>query len=192
MKCKNCGNELKDLSRFCPYCGVRLRAENTKPAHRVGGDIYTRPSISSHDIKVGGWIIVFCIIITITIPASIYSDLSEYLNAPAKYGIDEESRLYRGLGVSRMALLFVGFYSFFSGVAIWSGSRNGKKIAIAFLLTYPSSTIVFNLVSLELIKGAGSATVGLELVREIIVSVTFSAIWLAYFRWSERVKVTYG
>lgn len=193
MKCENCNISVSESCNFCPNCGARITKAAVLEASATA--IQNAPEqaskAASGKVKVGGWIIVFCIFITIIFPISSCSNFSEITRAPATYGIDTESQIYRALEINGLAILLIGIYSLFSGLAIWTGSPNGRRIAVVFLIAYPVSVTVFNFIAIEMLKGTGSGAIGVELLKGIIGSLMFSAIWLAYFKWSKRVKATY-
>lgn len=194
MKCESCDITFSEPFNFCPSCGGRvtktLALETTATTPQAESAIDAAPP--SRKVKAGGWIVVFCIFITIVFPITSCSNISEITRSPITYGIDAESPVYKALAVNAFLFLIIGIYSFFSGLAIWTGSPSGRRIAYVFLIVYPISVIAANLIAIDMMKGTGSGAIGIELLRGIVRALIFSAIWLAYFKWSKRVKATYS
>ena len=194
MRCENCDITFSEPFNFCPNCGgcVTKAVAVEATAKTTQAEPATDAATPSRKVRAGGWIIVFCIFITIVFPISSCSNFSEITRSPITYGIDKESSVYQALGVNAFSFLIIGVYSFFSGLAIWTGSPNGRRIAYVFLIIYPISAIASNLTAIEIMKGTESGAIGIELLKGIVGALIFSAIWLAYFKWSKRVKATYS
>lgn len=196
MKCQTCSSFSTGESKFCSNCGAPMPRSNEPNQQATPAQEATaiNPALTTEKrrVKVGGWIVVFCIIITILFPLSSCTNFSEYSNAPLKHGIDRTSVVYHAVGLNAFGFLFIGIYAFVAGCRIWRGSPDGRRIAIVFLIVYPVAACVINFIAIEMLKGTGSGVIGVELLRGIVGSIIFSLIWLSYFKWSKRVRETYS
>lgn len=192
MNCPICSADVDKGYRFCPRCGEHIvGALGLEDASKKLASSGSEAGELSKKAGVRGWLLVFCVLITIVFPISSCSGFSEVMSAPTKYGVDADSQAYKAISLSASVSGLVGFFGFLAGVAMWVGSPGGRLIALVFLVLYPISITVSNLSAIEMMKGTDSGDVGLELLRGIIGAFIFSAIWIPYFIWSKRVKNTY-
>ncbi|WP_082112972.1 DUF2569 family protein [Pseudoxanthomonas suwonensis] len=185
INCQKCNAQILDSSKFCAACGNQVdRAGNLNVSTSV-----QRPAA----VRVGGWLTLFCILLTVIFPLSSCSGMAEYSDLATKHGVSADSPLYAAIGQNAFGGAIAGIYAFIVGLRIWTGSPNGRRIAITFLVIYPLITFLFNVIALSMLGDAqGSGEIRVALISSILGSFLFSAIWLPYFKWSKRVKATYA
>ncbi len=174
-----------DEAKICLSCGHTLPVSDKTGQHK-----HEEQTIPTR-VRVGGWLTLFCVLLTIVFPLVALSGIGSAtdLSAP-RSGVDKD--IASVTIVSALGHLFVAGYAFFCGLSIWRGSPYGKKKAQVFLILYPVITFFFNsagLFGFDDAKGIGS--VRIDLALDIFWKITFSSIWLFYFRYSKRVKMTY-
>ena len=91
MKCSNCGNEMSDAAKFCPYCGtaVAVSAESTDTS-AGNGSVYENEFRSGNtDIPETSREIIHS------------SEVNDQRSEPLSYGAPEQKR---GMGIAGMVL----------------------------------------------------------------------------------------
>jgi len=86
-------------------------------------------------------------------------------------------------------------YGFVVGCAVWSGSKDGRKLAKQYLLVRLIGFIGIEAIALmmmsslpsEMLKAGAASMLG-----AVIGQSAFSLVWWFYFKKSKRVKNTYG
>jgi len=143
---------------------------------------------------VGGWLVFFCIGLTILGPlfslGQMVSGWEQAQPAFSRFPTIKSVLIWENLGSSALLI-----YGFIVGCMIWSGSPQGRHIARRFLLIRLFGFIGVELVALlmmsslpsEVVAGGIGGVVG-ALFREGV----YFTIWWLYFKKSKRVRNTYG
>ncbi|PIQ37372.1 MAG: hypothetical protein COW59_07555 [Lysobacterales bacterium CG17_big_fil_post_rev_8_21_14_2_50_64_11] len=151
--------------------------------------------MSSHErVKVGGWLTLFCVLLTIIFPLAALGGMSNAIDL-SKPGSGIDQYVAGALSINAFTGFVFGVYSFFCGLTIWRGSRDGKREAYTYLIIYPIAFLFVNsflLLRLEDINGLGVVQVQFALISDIFSKILFSLVWILYFRFSKRIKHTYG
>jgi len=143
---------------------------------------------------VGGWLLFFCIQLVILGPlfssGKLYNEweLSQpvFENYPALRNVV----LFENIG---SALLLA--YGFFAGLSIWKGESNGRKVARIYLLFRLFGMVLIEFIALVMMGDLPSVV--LESVFAALAGVAFREgvyflVWWLYFKFSKRVRNTYG
>ena len=187
MFCARCGQQIPEASEVCPLCGQQTTLKldpipAVAPALAQPRSPYAFVTIPQ-DLGprgVGGWLLFYCIGLTILAPGVTLLQLS-FLLRLMKLGnyeyLLEFSRVFYGLVV---------------GIFLWM-----KRPLALFLLRvyFIAVAAILLLTGLRLIAVALRPHSPLALVREItalIAQTIIPALWFAYFHKSERVRNTYG
>ena len=179
MFCARCGQNIPDDSAFCQICGRRASLDLTPtpvPPAAVPNNPY--PSIPQNfgPSGVGGWLLLYCS----------YSMLGLF------YGF---LLLTRPLRLQNPAYLLAAIRLLYGGVVgifLWT-----KHSIALFLLRIYFVVIgvellfdILRLVSLAVQRHTSPFT--MTNFDSTMLAVSMSVAWLAYFRYSVRVRNTYG
>jgi hypothetical protein len=184
------------MAQDCPKCGI-VSPDGTR-ACGCGYDFVAevvRPELARPDVryrKVGGWLLLFCVGLTILGPlrtlvalAKSYADLAAYQTKFS--GLAMVVIVDMGLSAALMAL------AIHAGVRLWTIRPGAVQTAKRFLLW----VLGYHAIAAILPFTAGLPP---EANREMLRAVSFEvaggviwvAIWYAYLSRSKRVKATYG
>lgn len=142
------------------------------------------------DYGVRGWLKAFCVILVIVFPItalSAFSDAMDY-HQSIGYANDPVSGVKYIVAVGSG---FMAFWSFISGIIIWRGSPDGKRVALFFLSIYPIIAALTAFAAAKAIDTDGYASLKINLAMYVLVKLAFSAIWISYFLRSRRIKGLY-
>lgn len=141
--------------------------------------------------EVGGWLLLFCIALTIISPlrtlynlVSSYNELEEYFTVFPSI----KNLLYID-GFLSIALMFL---SVRAGIALWQMKRGAVKMGKDYLLYFLGYTLIAAMLPfmIGLPTVANDAMVP-EVIKGAIQSVVYFTIWYTYLNVSKRVKDTY-
>jgi len=142
--------------------------------------------------KVGGWLLLFCLSLTIFSPLLTiimllisYSEVSQYF--------------YRFPGLMHITVidtvlsLALTIFSIYAGIALWSIKRNAVRIAKTYLLVFLGYVIVaVFLPFLADLPSAANEVMIAEGLKGAFRSFIYFFIWFSYLNKSKRVKATYS
>lgn len=170
MLCPTCAQPVQGSERFCNYCGGALAG--TAPA-AAGA---TAPAASGELRGVGGWLLLFCIWVTI------FSPLMELRVLPYLRYLGDNWMLLVSLGVTVFGIV--------TGVQLW----RVKPQALVLLRLYFGGVLTMAVLSIFLFFRAthGEMLGGIWVFGGWLRTFLFLGIWIAYFRVSKRVRNTYG
>ncbi len=180
MFCARCGEQIPDASKICPLCGRETSIQIEPPAPlpttshpRVAA--LTFPVVIGPS-GVGGWLLLFCVVLTILAPLPILMRASSGWRLIPRYSFNDLRVLY-GIVV---------------GGALWLK----QPVSLMLLRIYfiiAAATAVLSV--LNLIATALRMHVSLFLMPNFTPALEYVGIillWFAYFRKSVRVRNTYG
>jgi hypothetical protein len=132
--------------------------------------------------SVGGWLLFFCVVLTLVLPISIvYQMITVLQSAP-----DVASFIYA------LVYLAVAVFSFASGLLLWRARPNAVTTAKLFLLAQVAFALALYIKSL-LASGANSPDSAQSLAMGILIRpVLFAIVWYSYLTKSKRVQATYS
>lgn len=143
---------------------------------------------------VGGWLILFCILIVFIGPL-----LTLGHRASAWEKLQPAFELYPCLKtatiVDNCGTAAILLYGFIIGIMIWNGNKSGPRLARSYLVLRLVGIITFKFIALRLMNNIppDSFTVALgTTIGECIPEVLFFLIWWLYFKKSKRVRNTYA
>ncbi len=141
---------------------------------------------------VKGWLLFFCISLTILDPAAAVINLS--LVVTISRPLFEKSpallRLVTVSGACTIALALLGIYA---GLSMWKVLPNAVKAARLYLM----SVFYYSIFAIYLPNLVGMTGDSLKELKDAslvnnIRTILYIAIWYVYLRISKRVKATYG
>lgn len=142
---------------------------------------------------VGGWLLWFCIGLTIIGPlmsfSSMYGDWIELTDVFEIVPLFKTALLIENLG-----FIIITTVGMIIGIKIWSGYPKGKTIAKNYLLFRLTGVIVVELIAIAILRNFSEEV--LSSVIEGVIGVFFKEgiiflIWWTYFKKSKRVRNTY-
>jgi hypothetical protein len=179
--CARCGEQIPDASETCPLCGREASLQIDPPAplpavsHPQSAAL-TLPAITGLS-GVGGWLLVFCIMLTVLAPLAVLFPVVALRRIPSNYFMPELVRVLYGVIV---------------GIVLWSR----QAIALMMLRIYFVVLVVtLGLAWLRLIAASLQSHTPVFLLPVFAPVLTYtggSILWFVYFRKSVRVKNTYG
>ena len=192
--CKRCGNQLAPGAKYCSRCGIHLVPESEVPEHDRNEEIGYPASADQNPIGIGGWLLLFCVGLTIIGP--LYSCC--WINANwqiTQIKFDHMPNLKLAAVWENAGMLALVVYGFVVGLMIWRGNANGREIAKKYLIIRLLSFILIEIVTIMLLgsKPHHSFTVvNYGVACPAIGEIFYFLIWWLYFKKSIRVRNTYG
>jgi zinc-ribbon domain len=179
MFCPHCGTQVAATNRYCRSCGGNLGLPSSRGvgSYAVAGDPQAIPAAHDAEIRgVGGWLLFFCVILTVLGPIAFVSDIS---------GEHFFLSVLRGL---------ITIFAVVVGINLWSVSER----ALGLLRAYFAVAAVYGLLLLAVTLFSAFARPEQNLLESIgrpsfrLLKLAFLAAWYAYFHSSRRVRSTYG
>lgn len=192
--CASCGNSVMSSMRMCPECGGRsfgptppAQVNNLgSQANHPASSSQPLPPLSGIQAGVKGWLLLFCISLTIITPLFSAAGISrewvdgqQYLDLP---GFRE------ALFFEITVFSFFALYSVFTGVQLWQVKPNAVRNAKRFVLL---QAVVAVAVPLILAPMLGVSFIEVDGLRSTVHGLIYMAIWYPYLLKSKRVKATY-
>jgi len=172
MFCAKCGQEISESTELCPQCGQAAKVQLALQPDTV------KPKLKD----VGGWLLFFCVSLTILSP------VSALLSLP---------RLALAQDISPLIivpLILIGF-SAFVGINVWMVAKRAMMWLKAYFITLGGTALFAIAYFATLFLSADEEASGVELLRTIfpyLRVLTWVVIWAIYFHKSKRVKATFG
>jgi len=143
---------------------------------------------------VGGWLVFFCVGLTILAPPSTLGLMAIAWDL-AQPALSKFPTIKSALILDNLASSAILIYGFIVGCIIWSGSPQGRDIARRFLLIRLFVFIGLAVVAL-LIMGDLPSEVIAGKIGGVVVALfregVYFTIWWLYFKKSKRIRNTYG
>jgi hypothetical protein len=194
MFCARCGQQIPDACDICPLCG-RESTLKVDPPPAISGPaavaapgqiqwpdetVAINPPARRPDLRgVGGWLLIYCELLTILAPAFflLFYWFALKLHPRRFSGITDLARVAFGMIV---------------GIFLWARRSGALTLLNIYFLVLAVSIVLF---------GLESYFYGLRLHRSFFLSLQFKSLvlnmgvtilWFAYFKRSVRVRNTYG
>jgi hypothetical protein len=143
---------------------------------------------------VGGWLLLFCVLLTIIGPA-----VSVFLYSAELARIQENWGGFQAIPTFHLIVDVAGLaltaFAVYAGIALWAIKPNAVRTAKTFLIAAFAFNTITDLASLSLgtsvLFWAPTPTVG-STVTDLATNAISFVIWFTYLKESERVKATYG
>ncbi|MBI2679031.1 MAG: hypothetical protein HYX28_09640 [Candidatus Koribacter versatilis] len=181
MLCPTCAQPAQGSERFCNYCGTELAtAPPVAPAApaeaasaAVAPAMSTQPQAS--ELRgVGGWLLLFCIWITVIDPL---------------WDLRLVFYLHYGFQVPLLLSFGLTLYGVVTGIQLWIGA----KAALVFLRVYFAAVLLLSLWGfVTSFRETHAVGFNFWLITAWFRVAAFLAVWVTYFRVSVRVRATYG
>ncbi|MCX5769525.1 MAG: DUF2569 family protein [Candidatus Hydrogenedentes bacterium] len=143
---------------------------------------------------VGGWLLFFCICLTIIGPIGYLATLGNAWEE-TKDVVKDYPSFRTALLVTSIGCAILAVYGIYIGCTIWGGSPNGRKLAKQFLLTSLVVSIGLTLFCFFAIRYFPTVffnAMAVEYVKSTVGTCMWFFIWWSYFKKSKRVRNTYG
>jgi hypothetical protein len=194
MFCARCGQQIPDASELCPLCGqpASINLPPPKPVqHEAMAPVVTPVSVLADqrpiDPKlkgVGGWLLFFCVAITILTPLGWVGRLT------ANKSFDLDAAIY-------LAVVVLGMIT---GLFCWIESPHAIPLLRAYFIVLCAVAVLSLIGAFAAMQDAGadaepgSAVDGSSMVAFFgsLRMLIFALLWSTYFHKSERVRATFG
>ncbi len=159
----------------------------------------TNPTVTTGTVLggpkgVGGWLIFFCVALTILGPLfSIGQMVSTWEESEPAFG--RFPSIKSAMILENFGLVALLIYGFILGCIIWGGNPKCKKLAKQYLLIRLFGFFGIELVAIMIIADLPSEVLAAGVGGVIgagFREVLFFLIWWFYFKKSKRVRNTYG
>jgi hypothetical protein len=167
MYCTVCGRETSRLINYCSSCGYRLNSPREMRSATVP-PVYSEAHDQAEPLKgIGGWLMFFCIVVTVAAPLVLFIDWHADLMAFVRT-----------------------MFGLVTGVMVWSV----RPSALSWLRGYFAIAIVTRIGALILFSTSSYASSSLwfEQFTGHLIALFVTMAWIAYFLFSARVKATLG
>jgi len=147
----------------------------------------------SHEIPVGGWILVLCFVLVVSYPAISLYHIFRY-TIPNLFDSHVPIRAVVLLSVYAVVFIPMAVFSVVAGLRLWLAKPDAVSFARRYLLTYLSANIGYFVVWVLWIliaRPSGAVSVA-EMGWGYVVGPTlFVALWYSYLERSQRVRETF-
>jgi hypothetical protein len=170
-------------------------AQDWKPIYTISEFSFAHvpPPVNKGPTGVGGWLLFFCISLTILRPVFIFVRMSVAWDK-AQPAFQQFPSLESALTFENFGSAALGVYGLFVGSAIWNGDSRGKRLAIQFLIVQFSGLVVIELLTLAMLPSMSPA-ISNAAISQGVLGVVWNGVgnflWLLYFKFSKRVRNTY-
>jgi hypothetical protein len=198
MLCGKCGAPNPNSRAFCKSCGSSLwptlKAKALVETNTVAGGAPSltqtevasvqRPSISLEEPSVDfsgfngvrGWLLFYCISITVIGPLFLLAEVAESKNVPS---------IAFGLALAVLSI--------YTGVGLWKRKTSALRWLKVYFLVNLALAALCLAASIILRKGYLERDLSINPLVDVSLRIVSSVIiWWAYFKKSKRVKATYG
>jgi hypothetical protein len=206
VKCRYCGEWLEPgaqptesdsaskLSAATPV--LSLQPSTAKPADPILTDepLRTKMRKKTALVGVGGWLLWFCIALTIGGPILAAFEIENNWSKGQQV-FDRFPAVKTAVLFENWSTVAIVLYGFIVGCLIWNRAPYGKRIAKQYLLIRLVTFFVVEAVVVPNISGLPDAVANAVIagaIPEFLKSVIFTVVWWLYFQRSVRVKNTYG
>ena len=137
---------------------------------------------------VKGWLLVFCIVLTILWPSwKLYSLITSYIETQPSFGSLSGWIFYvDGFFKTVLIILSVG-----AGIALWSVRPKAVPIAKNYLLIFLAYTFITVLLPFIASGSEVHEEMVVDKMKATLLGIGFFAVWYSYLNVSDRVKYTY-
>jgi hypothetical protein len=179
--CARCGEQIPDASETCPLCGreTTLRIDAAPLSHPVQTQSAT-PNFyyaGSGVQGVGGWLLFFCLILTLASPVIVFAQIAAQPHGPNSYNLIDVARVLYGVVV---------------GIILWMQRRIAIQLVGVYFIVVLATIVLVLLIFLAAWTRTKSPFLLGRGIGSILPSVIHNVLWFLYFRKSERVRNTYG
>jgi len=199
MFCMRCGQDVPAAAEFCPACGQSTKLPDPQAAQPPNYGAVPPPPSPQHagylppaygaapsNLKgVGGFLLVYCIFLTIVWPVW---TLSQYALRPAM--------LRTGMlrAISAITLLRMA-YGIAVGISLWAASRSAL-VLLRIYFVIATILLAWSIVSFAGVMMRYPGSLGLRILMSWLTAVLpytlFLVLGVGYFAKSERVRATFG
>jgi len=150
-----------------------------------------RPPTPPRYKGVGGWLLLFCISLTILNPlATLFYVVLSLPDTSGLFGPPPALRTVIMIDAFAFLHVAVALFGIYAGIRLWRGASGAVRTARTFLwcvLAYAALAIF-----LPFLAGRPDEATIAEVVMSTTQSICYVAIWQQYLNKSERVRATYS
>jgi hypothetical protein len=140
---------------------------------------------------VGGWLLLFCIALTVLSPLLTFGSLAWGYGAYSKYFHQFPDLLVIGV-IDTLLSLGLMIFSVYAGIGLWRIRPGSVRLAKRYLLCFLGyRTFAAILPLMAGLPSAANDAMIAQVATDIVRSVIFFAIWYSYLNKSQRVRATY-
>jgi hypothetical protein len=139
---------------------------------------------------VAGWLLLFCLILTIVYPASTFYAVG-WLTIPV---LLSTSGHFQALTLGVYCIVFTGLaiFSIIAGLKLWMIKPQAVIIAKRFLLAYFAGNVAYFAFWLIMTRPNTPLSLALMVWYHVVSPIAFTILWNAYLNRSKRVRATYS
>jgi len=149
--------------------------------------------IETRYIGVGGWLLFFCISLTILSPLFTILALAYGFIDLAQLHFNDYPVLYIFVIIDSLLSLGLTAFSVYAVINLWQMRQNSVRLAKIYLWAFLAYSVLVNFISLfvSMLYESGESAFT-EVVFDLIRSAIYFGIWYSYLYNSRRVMATYG
>jgi hypothetical protein len=150
------------------------------------------PSPAEAPRGVGGWLLLFCVTLTLLMPAA--TIIATWISWPEAEVLAEWPGLTRALWFSLAGEALIHLYAIRTGILLWREAPGSLARAKRFLLALLGWRVAapFLLTGLAQLPDFAAEAMLAEGLKDSARTAGFVAAWWLYLRRSKRVAATYG
>jgi hypothetical protein len=152
------------------------------------GEIETaRPDLADPGAVVG-WLLVLCLILTIS-PAAILYNIGAHV-LPKLIGTHRSANILL-LSVCCIQSIVLALFSIITGAKLWLVKPGAIKFAKRYLLAYLGAHIAYFILWILVDRPTNSSELARMAWHNVVRPLPFVALWYSYLEHSKRVRATY-
>jgi len=138
---------------------------------------------------VKGWLLFFCIGLTILSPLSTVAGLARGFSVASRVA-DRLPAFMTAMAIESVLAVLTMALGIFAGVSLWTVKPNAVRVAKLYLIVVPVYAVLDVALSLAILRSKAIDTL-IESTISVLGSIFYSVLWLSYLKESKRVKATY-
>ena len=141
--------------------------------------------------RVGGWLLVFTILLTVVHPLFALASMGMDLSTMSEYG-SRFPGLYAVGGLDILLSFAQLGFALLAGISLWTLRPSAVRVAKAYVLANLGFALVGSILPfLAGLPSAANEAMAAEVAQGLFRTVVFVAVWYSYLNRSERVRGTF-
>lgn len=153
-------------------------------------EIQTMQSDGAIPPAVSGWLLVLCLLLTFSYPATSLYHISIH-TIPMLITAHSPSRIVL-LTVYSALFIVMAVYSFLAGLKLWLVKPDAVRFAKRYLLAYLIADIAYFVFWIIIIRPHQTASFAEMGWSHVVSPIPSTALWYFYLEHSKRVRATYA
>ncbi|HKF55307.1 MAG TPA: DUF2569 family protein, partial [Blastocatellia bacterium] len=155
------------------------------------GTLFQTPQEAASEYRgVKGWLLFFCISLTILSPLITLGNLASGCSAASRVA-DRLPALMTATGIDSVLAVLVMALGIFAGVSLWTVRPNAVPVAKLYLIVLPVYAVFEIALFLAILPPRVSDALTSRGTISVLRSLCYAGLWFAYLSRSKRVKATY-